>query len=88
MDKILKSADEICIALGASSMWLSRDRAIVVKILKELVEGVQNQTNNNARDEICPKCGNRDIDISTSGNRHCTNDGCYYWWPGKLSPVA
>lgn len=38
VDKILKAADDILIALGSDQHWLSADRRAVVKILKELVE--------------------------------------------------
>ena len=40
-DKILKAADDIAAVFGDTTEWLDPKREAVVKILKELVEGVQ-----------------------------------------------
>ena len=55
-DKILKATDEIMRTVRIDSDWLSRDRAAIVKILKQLVEGVQTQTTNTTKVETVKRC--------------------------------
>jgi hypothetical protein len=85
-DEILKATDEIMRSVRIESDWLSRDRAAIVKILKQLVEGVRERAPNIARDEICPHFFTDRVDLTGDGNNfevmHCCRVS------GKLSPVA